>query len=81
MTKGNIFIDKEGVNVSNIQVPNRNSVLTDFYEMRERARKNGDSFFYVNSKELEDFYEKAKLFAQKHHILFHPMVAAENINK
>lgn len=58
MAKGNIFIDKEGINVSNIQVPNRNSVLTDFYKMRERARKNGDSFFCVNSKELEDFYEK-----------------------
>ena len=58
MVKGNIFLDKEGINVSNIQVPDRNNVLTEFYIMRERARINGDSFFYVNTKEFEDFNEK-----------------------
>lgn len=57
MVKGNIFIDKEGINIRNIQVANRNSVLSDFIFMRENALKNEDSFFYVRAQEWDEFYE------------------------
>ena len=56
MKSGNIFIDKEGTDVSKIDVNNRNQVLRDYIVMRNIANNNGDKFFYVNGKEWEDFY-------------------------
>lgn len=56
MVKGNIFIDKEGINVRNIIVVDRNSVISDYILMREKSLENGDSFFYVNAQEWEEFY-------------------------
>ena len=47
MKNGNIFIDKEGTDISKIEVKKRNQVLHDYYVMREDARKNKDKFFYV----------------------------------
>ena len=55
MKSGNIFIDKEGTDISKIEVGKREQVLRDYYVMREAARKNKDKFFYVNSQEWEDF--------------------------
>lgn len=45
MKNGNIFIDKEGTDISKIEVKKRNQVLHDYYVMREDARKNKDKFF------------------------------------
>lgn len=56
MKNGNIFIDKEGTDISKIEVKKRNQVLHDYYVMREDARKNKDKFFYVYAQEWEDFF-------------------------
>ena len=40
MKSGNIFIDKEGTDISKIEVGKREQVLRDYYVMREAARKN-----------------------------------------
>lgn len=56
MKSGNIFIDKEGTDISRIEVKRRNQVLHDYYVMREDAEKNKDKFFYVNATEWEDFF-------------------------
>lgn len=58
MSKGNIFIDNKGIDVSNIDVKQRNQVLKDFYEMICSAEKNDDLFFCVFSDEWEEFYSK-----------------------
>lgn len=47
MKSGNIFVDKEGVDISRIEVEKRNQVLHEYYVMREDAEKNNDKFFYV----------------------------------
>ena len=46
MKNGNIFIDKEGMDISRVEVKKRNQVLRDYYMMREDAEKNHDKFFY-----------------------------------
>ena len=56
MKSGNVFIDKEGTDISRIEVERRNQVLHDYYVMREDARKNKDKFFCVNATEWEDFF-------------------------
>lgn len=58
MKSGNIFVDKEGVDISRIEVEKRNQVLHEYYVMREDAEKNNDKFFYVNAQEWEDFFCK-----------------------
>lgn len=56
MKSGNIFIDKEGTDISKIEVKKRNQVLHDYYVMREEAEENNDKFFFVNAQEWEDFF-------------------------
>lgn len=56
MKSGNVFIDKEGTDISRIEVERRNQVLHDYYVMREDTRKNKDKFFCVNATEWEDFF-------------------------
>lgn len=56
MKSGNIFVDKEGTDISRIDVNNRNQVLRDYIAMRNSANRNCDKFFCVNEKEWEDFY-------------------------
>lgn len=56
MKNGNIFIDKEGTDISEININNRNQVLRNYIDMRNRALNNRDKFFFVNGKEWEDFY-------------------------
>lgn len=56
MKNGNIFIDKEGTDISKIDINNRNQVLRNYIDMRNRAFNNLDKFFFVNGKEWEDFY-------------------------
>lgn len=56
MKNGNIFIDKEGTDISKIDINNRNQVLRNYIDMRNRAFNNRDKFFFVNGKEWEDFY-------------------------
>ena len=56
MKSGNIFIDKEGTDISKIEVSKRNQVLYDYYVMREEAANNNDKFFYMNAQEWVDFY-------------------------
>lgn len=58
MKSGNIFIDKEGIDISKIDVKKRNQVLHDYYVMREDAKENKDKFFHVNAQEWIDFYYK-----------------------
>lgn len=58
MKSGNIFIDKEGTDISKIEVKMRNQVLRDYYVMRENAEENKDKFYYVYAQEWEDFYCK-----------------------
>ena len=57
MKNGNIFIDKEGTNISKIDINNRNKVLRDFIAMSKRAYKNHDKFFSVKGIEWDDFYK------------------------
>lgn len=56
MSKGNIFIDGQGIDVSKIDVGQRNQVLNDFFEMNCCAESNGDDFFRVNEQEWDVFY-------------------------
>ncbi len=56
MSKGNIFIDGQGIDVSKIDVGQRNQVLSDFFEMSCCAETNGDDFFRVDEQEWDDFY-------------------------
>jgi len=56
MKSGNIFIEKEGTNVTKIEVAKRNDVFRDYYIMRENADADGDRFFHINAQEWEDFY-------------------------
>lgn len=56
MKKGNVFIDKEGADISRITTTERNRVLRDYYMMRDKADSNDDQFFFVNAQEWEDFY-------------------------
>ncbi len=56
MTKGNIFIDGKGIDVSKIDVGQRNQVLSDFFEMNCCAESNGDDFFRINEQEWDVFY-------------------------
>lgn len=56
MKSGNIFIDNDGADVRKIDINNRNQVLSDYMDMLNRANKNRDRFFRVNSKEWDDFY-------------------------
>ncbi len=58
MKNGNIFIDKEGTDISKIEVEKRNQVLHNYYMMREDARKNKDKFFYTYAEEWENFFCK-----------------------
>lgn len=58
MKSGNIFIDKEGTDISRIEVARRNQVLHDYYVMCEDARKNEDKFFYTYAEEWENFFCK-----------------------
>lgn len=56
MKRGNVFIDKEGTDISRITITERNRVLHDYYVMREKADSNDDQFFFVNAQEWENFY-------------------------
>ena len=56
MSKGNIFIDGKGIDVSKINVGQRNQVLSDFFEMSCCAESNGDDFYRVHAQEWDDFY-------------------------
>lgn len=56
MKNGNIFIDKEGTDIGKIDINNRNQVLRNYIDMRDRAFNNRDKLFFVNGKEWEDFY-------------------------
>lgn len=56
MKKGNVFVDKEGADISRITTTERNRVLHDYYVMRDKADSNDDLFFFVNAQEWEDFY-------------------------
>lgn len=56
MKKGNIFVDKEGTDISRINTTERNRVLRDYYVMRDKADSNDDQFYFVNAQEWEDFY-------------------------
>lgn len=56
MSKGNIFIDGKDIDVSKIDVGQRNQVLSDFFEMSCCAESNGDDFYRVNEQEWDVFY-------------------------
>lgn len=56
MKSGNIFIDKEGTEISRIGTDDRNRVLREYYVMRDQADANDDRFFFINAKEWEDFF-------------------------
>lgn len=56
MKNGNIFIDKEGLDISKIDIKKRNLVLRNYIDMRKRALENRDKFFFVKGKEWDDFY-------------------------
>lgn len=57
MKNGNIFIDKEGIDISKIDIKKRNLVLRNYIDMRKRALENRDKFFFVKGKEWDDFYK------------------------
>lgn len=56
MSSGNIFIDGKGIDVSKIDVGQRNQVLNDFFEMSCCAEAYGDTFFRINEQKWDDFY-------------------------
>ena len=45
ISKGEIFVDNEGIDVSKIEINRRNEVIDDFCDMRDAAMKNGDKFY------------------------------------
>lgn len=55
MKSGNIFIDKEGTDISKIEVKKRNQVLHDYYVMREEAEENNDKFFLCQRTRMGRF--------------------------
>ena len=56
ISKGEIFVDNDGIDVSKIEINRRNEVIDDFCDMRDAAMKNGDKFFRQKSEQWDTFY-------------------------
>lgn len=56
ISKGEIFVDNDGIDVSKIEINRRNEVIDDFCDMREAAMDNGDIFFRQESEHWDSFY-------------------------
>ena len=56
ISKGEIFISDDSIDVSKIDINRRNEVIDYFCDMREAAMNNGDKFFRQASEQWDTFY-------------------------